>query len=168
MLGSGANGANNHVQLLEALLPLAGRLRVVALCGRRETAVQEVRAWAQRHPELAVEARGFQDPQAMALLYRQAWAMVARPGARTATEALVFGCVLIFNTFGSTMPQELLALRYYRERGLHVAMRSPCDLERQVRCWLDHPDIHGQLVARYQSSCLRQDPERVSAFLQPA
>lgn len=168
VLGSGANGANNHVQLLKALLPLAGRLRVVALCGRREAAVQEVRAWAQRHPDLAVEALGFQDPQAMAALYRQAWAMVARPGARTATEALVFGCVLIFNTFGAPMPQELLALRYFRERGLHLSMRSPADLQRQLRDWLDHPATHRRLVARYRATPLCQSPDAVRQFLQPA
>jgi len=32
VLGSGANGANNHIRLLESLRPLAGRIRVVALC----------------------------------------------------------------------------------------------------------------------------------------
>jgi len=168
VLGSGANGANNHLQLLDALLPLAGRLQVVALCGRRETAVQEVRAWSWRHPELAVEARGFQDPMAMAKLYRQAWAMVARPGARTATESLVYGCVLIFNTFGAPMPQELLALRYFRERGLHLSFRSPADLERQVRNWLDDPETHRRLRARFQGSALSQCPEAVRRFLQPA
>ena len=35
ILGSGANGSNNHLQLLENLLPLAGRIKVIALCGRR-------------------------------------------------------------------------------------------------------------------------------------
>ena len=36
VLGAGANGANNHIHLLEALQPLAGKIRVVALCGRRQ------------------------------------------------------------------------------------------------------------------------------------
>ena len=167
VLGSGANGANNHIQLLEALRPLAGRLRVVALCGRRAAAAAQVRAWAQEHPELAVEARGFQNPQAMAALYRQAWAMVARPGARTATEALVFGCVLIFNSFGSTMPQELLALRYFRARGLERPIRSPQDLLQQLRRWLDSPDRHGDLAGLYARHPLRQRPTLVWQFLAP-
>ena len=34
VLGTGANGANNHTLLLEQLLPWAGRLRVVAQIGR--------------------------------------------------------------------------------------------------------------------------------------
>ena len=32
VLGAGANGANNHVRLLEMLLPLAGRVRVGGTC----------------------------------------------------------------------------------------------------------------------------------------
>ena len=36
VLGAGANGANNHIRLLEALQPLAGKIKVVALCGRRQ------------------------------------------------------------------------------------------------------------------------------------
>ena len=40
VLGTGSNGANNHLALLEQLLPFAGQLTVVALCGRRP-AVQQ-------------------------------------------------------------------------------------------------------------------------------
>ena len=36
VLGAGANGANNHIRLLEALQPLAGKIKVVTLCGRRQ------------------------------------------------------------------------------------------------------------------------------------
>ena len=82
VLGAGANGANNHCRLLEALRPFAGRLAVVALAGRRQAAFDQVTAWAEAHPDLAVQALGFQGPEQMAALYRGAWAMVARPGAR--------------------------------------------------------------------------------------
>jgi len=118
VLGTGANGANNHPQLLRQLLPFAGRLQVVALCGRRPAAQQAVRAWMAEYPQLQVTPLGFQGPEAMAALYRQAWAVVSRPGARTATEALVMACPLIFNRYGLTMPQELLAPRYFAARGL--------------------------------------------------
>ena len=36
VLGAGANGANNHIRLLEVLQPLAGKIKVVTLCGRRQ------------------------------------------------------------------------------------------------------------------------------------
>ena len=112
-------------QLLESLRPLAGRIRVVALCGRRAAARQQLLAWAQAHPELEVEPLGFQDPAGMARLYRRAWLMVARPGARTATEALASGCLLVFNGFGGFMPQEWMARRYFAARGFDLAVRQP-------------------------------------------
>lgn len=92
VLASGSNGANNHLPLLEQLLPLADRLEVVALCGRRTAARDGLQAWAERHPRLRLQALGFQGPEEMAALYRSASAHVARPGARTATEALVMAC----------------------------------------------------------------------------
>ncbi len=159
VLGTGANGANNHARLLTQLLPLAGRLRVVALCGRRHAALQAVEEWKARNPELSVEALSFQSPQAMADLYSRAWVMVSRPGARTATEALVMGCPLIFNRYGLTMPQELLAPRYFSERGLEVSIRRPSQLVAVVRVWLDHPVVYQALRSRYRQYLLRSTPQ---------
>lgn len=159
VLGTGANGANNHRLLLEQLLPWAGRLQVVALCGRRPSAIAELRRWMADHPQLAVEPLGYQGPEAMADLYRRAWAMVSRPGARTATEALTIGCPLIFNRYGVTMPQELLAIRYYTDRGLDISIRSPQQLAAVVRRWLDDPAAYQALRSRTHQHRLSADPE---------
>ncbi len=149
VLGSGANGSNNHVNLLNALLPLSGRIRVVALCGKRKSAKKQIQKWIKENPQISVEALGFQPPAAMARLYRQAWAMVARPGARTATEALATGCVLIFNGFGSTMPQELLARRYFAARGIDLAIENPINLLKILSSWLDNPKKYEELLNIY-------------------
>ncbi len=167
VLGAGANGANNHRALLEALRPLAGRLAVVALCGRRPLALAQVRAWAAAHPGLQVTGLGFQGPEAMAALYRRAWAMVARPGARTATEALVLGCPLVFNTVGTTMPQELLARRYFRARGLEAVIRSPRELAALVTGWLEEPQRYRSWRAAYGRHRLASDPAAVAEVLLP-
>lgn len=159
VLGSGANGANNHIRLLEQLLPQAGRLRVIALCGRRASAQQKVEQWASQHHQLAVEALGFQGPEQMAELYRCAWALVARPGARTATEALAMGCPLIFNRYGLTMPQELLAPRWFRAHGLEVSICRPRQLAAVVARWLDEPEAYQNLRATYARHRLSSDPE---------
>jgi len=161
VLGSGANGANNHIRLLEQLLPQAGRLQVVALCGRRESARAQVEAWAQAHPQVAVKALGFQGPEAMADLYRRAWALVARPGARTATEALAMGCPLIFNRYGLTMPQELLAPRWFKAHGLEVSIRRPRQLAVVVAGWLDQPASYQQLRQAYARHRLTSEPAAV-------
>ena len=165
VLGSGANGANNHIRLLESLLPLAGRIRVVALCGRRAGARQHLLAWAQAHPELAMEALGFQDPAGMARLYRRAWLMVARPGARTATEALASGCLLVFNGFGGFMPQEWMARCYFAARGLDLAVRRPEQLLPLLEQLLGQPELYQALKARLVSHQLKCQPETIRALL---
>ena len=165
VLGAGANGANNHIRLLETLLPLAGKIRVVALCGRRQTAFRQVKDWVAQHPHLSVEPLGFQGPAAMALLYRTAWAMVARPGARTATEALASGCVLIFNSFGTTMPQELLARRYFQARKIDRCIRQPKDLLLLCATWLEQPYEYQQLKARMQGHRLSGDRDAIRQLL---
>ena len=158
VLGAGANGANNHCRLLEALRPFAGRLAVVALTGRRQAAFDQVQAWAAAHPDLAVRALGFQGPEQMAALYRRAWAMVARPGARTATEALVLGCPLVFNSFGKTMPQEWLARRYFRRRGLERTIHRPGQLAALVGDWLDQPESYRRWQRLCEKQLLKSDP----------
>lgn len=165
VLGSGSNGANNHQALLNALLPFAGRLRVVALCGKRVGVVEQLDDWARAHPGLAVQALGFQDPAEMVELYRGAWAMVARPGARTATEALALGCPLIFNRYGVIMPQELLALRYFQVRDLERSIRKPCDLADHVGRLLDEPRTYHAWREHYLQARLSADPLAVVRFL---
>ena len=83
VLGTGGNGANNHLALLEHLLPLGDQLEVVALCGKRAAVRQQLQAWAAAHPQLPLLAQGFLGPEAMVERYRRAWSIVARPGART-------------------------------------------------------------------------------------
>ncbi len=165
VLGSGANGANNHIRLLETLLPLAGRLRVVALCGKRNEARRKVEVWAQVHSALSVEALGFQDPAGMARLYRSAWVMVTRPGARTATEALASGCVLVFNGFGGFMPQEWLARRYFAARSLDLAIRRPHQLRPLLESLLAQPERHRALKRDLESHRLSGKPEHIRALL---
>jgi UDP-N-acetylglucosamine:LPS N-acetylglucosamine transferase len=161
VLASGSNGANNHLPLLEQLLPLADRLEVVALCGRRSQVREELEGWAGRHPRFRLQALGFQGPEQMAALYRSAWAHVARPGARTATEALVMACPLIFNCYSTVMPQELLAQRYFKARGLELCIRRPADLVAIMRQWLDQPEQYNALRQLYRQHRLSCDPHQL-------
>jgi UDP-N-acetylglucosamine:LPS N-acetylglucosamine transferase len=123
--------------------------------------LEAITAWAAQHPQLAVEALGFQGPEAMAQLYRQAWAVVSRPGARTATEALAMGCPLIFNHYGLTMPQELLAPRWFAAQGLEVSIRRPRQLAAVVAGWLDQPATYQALRSRYHRQRLQSDPAQI-------
>ena len=165
VLGAGANGANNHIDLLEILKPLAGSIKVVALCGRRQAAFQQVHDWATQYPQLQVEPLAFQGPAAMASLYKTAWAMVARPGARTATEALAAGCVLIFNGFGATMPQELLARRYFQSLNIDHFIRQPQDLLKLCCLWLQQPETYRQVKALVECHKLIGDRNAIRQIL---
>jgi UDP-N-acetylglucosamine:LPS N-acetylglucosamine transferase len=97
----------------------------------------------------------------MAELYRSAWAHVARPGARTATEALFMACPLIFNCYSTVMPQELLALRYFESRGLELCIRKPADLAGIVQEWLDKPERYKALRELYHRHRLSCDPHQL-------
>lgn len=165
VLGTGGNSANNHLALLEALQPWAAELDVQVLCGRRQEVRQTVESWAEAHPLMTIEALGFQDPDDMVALYRRAWAFVARPGARTATEALLLGCPLIFNCIGSTMPQEQLARRYCRARQLEKVIRHPQDLASAVGRWLQDPLAYQAFRQRWQQHRLASNPEAVLDML---
>ena len=167
VLATGSNGANNHLQLLDRLLPFAGQLEVAVLCGRRPAVFQQVEAWAALHPDLDVRALSYQGPAAMADLYRRAWAMVSRPGARTATEALMMACPLIFNHYGTTMPQEFLAPRYFAARGLGHSIHRPGQLAALVAQWLENPADYAALCQRYQDHRLRSDPDQILKTLLP-
>ncbi len=165
VLGSGANGSNNHVNLLTELLPLAGQIQVIALCGKRVAARNELLHWSHRNPELSLKAIGFQSPAEMAKLYKKAWVMVARPGARTATEAIASGCVLIFNGFGSTMPQELLARRYFSTRGIDIAIKNPKDLLVLLTEWLKKPKKHELIQLAYNHNRLEGDVDGIKQLI---
>ncbi len=165
VLGAGSNGASSHLALLESMVPLAGQLEVVVLCGRRQEAKDSVEQWGARHPGLAVTALDYQGPEAMVSLYRRCWAMVSRPGARTATEALLLGCPLIFHHLGGIMPQELLALRYFRSRGLATSLHHARDLATVVGRWLSDPATYQELRGRYRDAALLSNPERIMEYL---
>ena len=137
----------------------------MALCGRRASALRQIQQWAKKHPQLSLNCLGFQGPAAMADLYKQAWAMVSRPGARTATEALAAGSVLIFNGFGMTMPQELLARRYFQARQIDCCIRKPRDLAEVCLRWLDQPEQYNQLKARVIRHRLFSDRESIRTLI---
>ncbi|WP_320675168.1 MGDG synthase family glycosyltransferase [Prochlorococcus sp. MIT 1341] len=165
VLGAGANGSNNHLHLLNALLPLSGRIRIVALCGKRKSSKKRIDAWHSVHPEIAVEAVDFQSPEQMAILYKKAWVMVARPGARTATEAIASGCVLIFNGFGSTMPQELLARYYFSSRGIDISINKPEDLMGILSQWLEDPKQHRLIEETYNCNQLKGNLDGIKKLI---
>jgi processive 1,2-diacylglycerol beta-glucosyltransferase len=160
LLSTGANSAQNHVALLNALVAggrLPGPAQVVALCGSDPRALATVKAWGERHPELPV--RALPRVRNMAQLMRVVSAVVSRPGTGTTSEAILSGAPLLFNTLGGIMPQEMITVKYCRERGFGRVVRRPADLAAAVRGWLGAPET----LAVERASVVKAQPARTPA-----
>lgn len=131
VLGTGANSANNHLKLLDALKHSELRPQIVALCGRSEAAFNAVRSWARAQDAFAVRALPYCDR--MPELLRAASALIARPGTGTTSEAILCGCPLIFNGIGGVMPQERITLEFARARGFGRRLKRPSQLPGLLR-----------------------------------
>jgi processive 1,2-diacylglycerol beta-glucosyltransferase len=160
LLSTGANSAQNHLALLDALVasgPLPAPAQVVALCGSNNRLIDDLRAWAKRHPELPV--RPLPHMPHLAQLMRVTSAVVARPGTGTTTEAILSGVPILFNTLGGIMPQEIITVKFCREHGFGQVLRRPADFAATIRTWLADPAAHAAERARV----LAARPDRTPA-----
>ncbi len=159
LLGTGGAGANNHISFLNYLLPLATKIQVIALCGHNSHALEKVKAWTLAHPELPVCGLSF--TKQMAQLLEISSVVVARPGARTSSEALHLGCPIVFNGIGGIMPQELLAVRYFQQRNLGKVITRPRELIPIIENWLSHNQDYQDLRQRILSERIIANPQEV-------
>jgi len=130
VLATGANSANNHRVLLDALARAKVNPQVVALCGRNAQAFAEVEAWSRQHPGFPVRPLPFFSE--MFNLLHCASAIVARPGTGTTSESIQAGCPIIFNGLGGIMPQEWITIKFVRAHGIHLVMNKPSELPELV------------------------------------
>ncbi|MDR2513317.1 MAG: hypothetical protein LBD01_05950 [Puniceicoccales bacterium] len=134
LLGTGANGANNHMALLHTFARARIHPQIIALCGRNDKARQLIEAWARQHPQIPVRALAYQAH--MRRVMECADAIFARPGTGTTSEALQCGLPILFNGFGGVMPQEKITLRYCRKFfATHVVHRASA-LPPLVKAWM--------------------------------
>jgi processive 1,2-diacylglycerol beta-glucosyltransferase len=146
LLSTGGNAAQNHADILRTLVPLQGRLQVVALCGRDAAAKAWLDAWTQK--EIPFPVRTIPFTTEMPMLLGVCSAVVARGGATTGGEALLRNCPVIFNGLGLMMPQELPTWRYYRSHGIGSRVFRSGGVRPILERWLDHPEEYAKLRAR--------------------
>lgn len=149
LLATGGVGANHHIQLLRAALPLADKLHFTIVCGRNEQSLREVHAWLQKHPQVSAECEGFS--QRMHAYLLQADAVVTRGGANTTTEAIHFGCPLLFHSLGGTMPQETCTMRPLLRAGAARMISNPAALPAILNGWLQQPASYLQQLHALQA-----------------
>ncbi|MGF1448220.1 MAG: glycosyltransferase [Opitutales bacterium] len=137
VLATGANSANNHLRLLEALARSAFAPQVIALCGRSDAALKAVQQWARGHERLSVRALAYFDR--MPELLRVADAIVARPGTGTTSEAILCQCPILFNGIGGIMPQERITVEFARAHGFGQVLRTPRQLTGLLKPLMEDP-----------------------------
>jgi len=134
-LATGGNGANNHLDLLTALLPFADRVQAIVICGRNNEAYNQVLSWRIDHPQLNCFLDRFSEE--VHLLMQVSDVIVTRGGTTSCAKALHFRCPIIFNALGGVMPQEELTVKFFK-RGAGVGLINTAeDLGRIIAGWLE-------------------------------
>lgn len=165
VLGTGANGANNHLPLLDALQDAGLReIQVLALCSRNQELARDVENWAARHPEMPVRAQPYL--QDMKPLLQSASALVCRSGTGLTSEAILCQCPIIFNGIGGVMPQEKITLAYCRRHRLGHSFSKPEELPGTVTRMLRNPDSLAQARQRKERIRPTRTPQDLIRRLQ--
>ncbi|MCG8527851.1 MAG: UDP-N-acetylglucosamine--LPS N-acetylglucosamine transferase [Opitutales bacterium] len=145
VLGTGANGANNHLDKLEFIYSQGIRPQVVALCARNNLIYDSINLWDRRHPSMKVKPLRYTDK--MAQLLQCASAVVARPGTGLTSEAIYLGCPIISNGIGGLMPQEIITVRYCRKHNIGRAIKRAGELPVIIKEWMDKPEVLKEIRA---------------------
>ena len=130
-LATGGNGANNHFDLLPALVKRADRCQAIVICGRNKEAYNELVHWRANHPEFNCYVEGYSE--IVHLLMQVSDVIVTRGGTTTCAKALHFKCPIIFNASAGIMPQEELTWKYLRNGAASDKIENGEDFDRHHR-----------------------------------
>lgn len=134
-LATGGNGANNHLALLEELLPFADRVQAVVICGKNREAYNQVLHWRAVHPQFHCFLDGYSEE--VHLLMQVSDVIVTRGGTTSCAKALHFRCPILFNALGGVMPQESLTVKFFSRGADTQLIGTPADLRRIIGGWME-------------------------------
>jgi processive 1,2-diacylglycerol beta-glucosyltransferase len=146
-LATGMNGANNHFELLPALLRHADKVQAIVVCGRNHQVYNDLVHWRTQHPEFSCFLDSYSD--VMFLLMQASDAIVTRGGTTTCAKALYFQCPIIFNVFGGIMPQERLTVKFFRNSGAAELVQNAAQFSSLIDGWMDDPAPYQRLRANF-------------------
>ncbi|HEY8996044.1 MAG TPA: glycosyltransferase [Lacunisphaera sp.] len=133
-LATGGNGANNHLDFLNVLLPYAKMVQVVVICGKNREVYNHVLHWRAEHPQLNCFLDGFSEE--VHLLMQVSDVIVTRGGTTSCAKALHFRCPILFNAIGGVMPQESLTVKFFSRAAGVELIKDSADLGRIVGGWM--------------------------------
>jgi processive 1,2-diacylglycerol beta-glucosyltransferase len=155
-LATGGNGANNHFDLLPALVKHAGRVQAIVICGRNKQAYNDLVHWRANHPELDCYVEGFSE--IVHLLIQVSDTIVTRGGTTTCAKALHFRCPIIFNAFGGIMPQEELTWKFFRNGAASEKIEDPSDFAHLIDTWMADPAAYQHVRENFLKLRYEEDP----------
>lgn len=155
-LATGGNGANNHFELLPALLRHADRVQAIVICGRNKQAYNELIHWRANHPEFNCYIEGFS--AVVHLLMQASDVIVTRGGTTTCAKALHFRCPIIFNAFGGIMPQEELTWKFFRNGAGSDKIEDAAEFEQIIDLWMAQRDVYTQAREKFLKLRYEEDP----------
>lgn len=135
LIGTGANAANNHINLLRAIVGERLKIQVLVLCGKSAVTRQRIEQFSSEHPDLPIRAIGYTTE--MAKLMQCSNAVVARPGTGTTSEAIQSGCPILFNGIGGIMPQEVITVKYCQKHGVGYVFKNAKGFAQQLKVILE-------------------------------
>lgn len=163
LLGTGANGANNHLAIIRSLRALPQPIHLIALCGKNEAARRSLENLSS--PPHTIRPLGYRDD--MHRLLQLADLAFIRPGTGSASECIQARCPIFFNGIGGIMPQERITVSYLHSLGLQPeVVRRPAQFGAAVDRLLGKPGSSAALDE--QRSAFRRvncglTPERIVA-----
>jgi processive 1,2-diacylglycerol beta-glucosyltransferase len=158
-LATGGNGANNHLELLPALVRHADRCQAIVICGRNKETYNELIHWRANHPEFNCYLEAFSD--IVHLLMQASDVIVTRGGTTTCAKAKYFRCPIIFNAFGGIMPQEELTWKFFRNGAASEKIENAADFAAIIDRWLGDPASYAHARERFLTIRSNEDPTRL-------
>jgi len=155
-LATGGNGANNHFDLLPALVKRADRCQAIVICGRNKQAYNDLVHWRANHPEFNCYVEGYSE--VVHLLMQVSDVIVTRGGTTTCAKALHFKCPIIFNASGGIMPQEELTWKYLRNGAASDKIENGEDFDRIIGSWLTDPEAYIRMRDNFLRLRYEEDP----------
>jgi processive 1,2-diacylglycerol beta-glucosyltransferase len=155
-LATGMNGANNHRELLPALLDHADRVQAIVVCGRNLSTYGELVHWRTQHPEFSCFIDSCSDE--MHRLMQASDAIVTRGGTTTCAKALHFKCPIIFNAFGGVMPQERLTVKFFQRSGAAESVQTAAQFRELIERWLADRGNYERLRQNFLRLRYEEDP----------
>jgi len=155
-LATGGNGANNHFDLLPALVKHADRVQAIVICGKNKETYNDLIHWRALHPEFDCHIEGYSE---IVHLYMQASdAIVTRGGTTTCAKALHFRCPIIFNAFGGIMPQEELTWKFFRNGAASEKIEEGADFARLIDRWMADHTTYDRVRENFLKLRYEEDP----------